>query len=65
MYIDTRLAAERQRTMLTHAQELRQARRLRALRRASRRVERARESLSQAQSNARRVRSHVDSGPWS
>ncbi len=60
MHTDTRLVAGRQRDMLASAQELHQARRLRALRRASRRAERARELLSRAQSDARRVSSELN-----
>jgi hypothetical protein len=55
VYSNIQLAKVRQRDMLTDSAHLRQARRLRALSRASRRVERARERLSLAQREARRV----------
>ena len=55
MYSNIQLAKVRQRDMLMSSARLRQARRLRALSRASRRVERARERLSLAQREARRV----------
>jgi len=55
VYSNIQLAKVRQRDMLTSSAHLRQARRLRALSRASRRVERARERLSLAQREARRV----------
>jgi hypothetical protein len=55
VYSNIQLAKVRHQDMLTSSAHLRQARRLRALSRASRRVERARERLSQAQRHARRV----------
>jgi len=55
VYSNIQLAKVRQRDMLMSSARLRQARRLRALSRASRRVERARERLSLAQREARRV----------
>jgi len=57
------LATARQRQMLTEAAEQRQVRRLRALSRASRRVERAQQRLSQAQRDARRVGRELE-GSW-
>ena len=60
---DMRIVTERQRDMLTQAQQLRQARGLRTLLRASRRAERARQRLSRAQHTVRRVRSELD-GSW-
>jgi len=55
VYSNIQLAKVRQRDMLTNSAHRRQARRLRALSRASRRVDRARERLSLAQREARRV----------
>jgi hypothetical protein len=55
VYAGTRHALGRQQLLLAQAQEVRQARRLRALRRSSRRVERAREQLSHAQTRARQA----------
>ena len=63
MYTNMELATARQREMLTEAAELRQVRRLQALSRASRRVERARQRLSQAQRDARRVGRELE-GSW-
>ena len=57
------LATARQRQMLTEAAEQRQVRRLRALSRASRRVERARQRLSQAQREALQVGRELE-GSW-
>jgi hypothetical protein len=57
---DTRMAAERQRTMLASAQERRQALRLRELHQASRREQRARKLLQRAQRSAQRARSELD-----
>jgi hypothetical protein len=58
-----RLVTERQRDMLTQAQQLRQARGLRTFLRASRRAERARQRLSRAQRTVRRAKSQLD-GSW-
>ena len=55
VYSDTRHALERQQLLEAQAREVRQAQRLRAVRRSSRRVARAREQLSQAQSRAVRA----------
>ena len=55
VYSDTRHAADRQQLLRAQAREGRQAQRLRALRRSSRRVERARQQLSHAQSRAGRA----------
>jgi hypothetical protein len=58
-----RLATERQRDMLSQAQQLRQAHGLRTFLRASRRAERARQRLSRAQHTVLRVRNQLD-GTW-
>ena len=63
MYTNLQLAKVRQQDMLRHAAENRQARRLWALSLASRRVERARKRLSQAQRDARRVSRELE-GSW-
>lgn len=55
VYSDTRHALDRQQLLRAEAREVHQAQRLRALRRSSRRVERAREQLSHAQSRAGRA----------
>lgn len=62
MYSDNRLAVERQRSLLDHARRERQAGRLRALRRASRRAARAQDRLSRAQSDVWRMRRELDAG---
>ncbi len=55
VYSDTRHALDRRQLLLADAREVRQAQRLRAVRRSSRRVERAREQLTHAQSQASRA----------
>jgi hypothetical protein len=55
VYSGTRHALDRRQLLLAQAQEERQAQRLRAVRRSSRRVERAREQLTHAQSQASRA----------
>lgn len=62
VYPGNELAAERQRTVLEHARRQRQAGRLRALRRASRRAARAQDRLSRAQSELWRKRRDLDVG---
>lgn len=61
VYSDSRHALDRRQGLLTQAQEVRRARQLRAVRRSSRRVERAREQLSQAQAQARQAARALDS----
>jgi hypothetical protein len=61
VYSDTRLVLDRRQLLLADARELRQAQRLRAMRRSSRRVERAREQLSHAQSQAKRAARALES----
>ena len=61
VYSDTRHVAERQQLVRDGAREVRQAQRLRAMRRSSRRVQRAREQLSHAQSQARRAAGALES----
>jgi hypothetical protein len=61
VYSDTRHVAERRQLVLAGVREVRQAQRLRAIRRSSRRVERAREQLSHAQSQARRAARALES----
>jgi len=53
----------RHREMLARAERMRQQRQLRAVSKASRRVERARKRLSQAQRDARRVSRELR-GSW-
>jgi hypothetical protein len=53
---------ERQRSLLDHARHERQAGRLRALRRASRRAARAQDRLARAQSDIWRMRRELDAG---
>jgi hypothetical protein len=60
VHADNRLALERQQTLLTRAQHHRQASRLRALRRASRRAVKAADRLSQARSEVSRMRAEFD-----
>jgi hypothetical protein len=62
MYAEPRQAMERHRDKLAQADNLRQVSRLRALRRASRKVERAERRLVEAQSDALRVRSILAGG---
>jgi hypothetical protein len=62
VYSDNRLAMERQRSLLDHARHERQAGRLRALRRASRRAARAQDRLARAQSDIWRMRRELDAG---
>jgi hypothetical protein len=59
MYHDHEVAMERQRQMQEVAQELSQARRLRALSRASRRAQRAERNLTRAQCEAMRLRAEL------
>jgi hypothetical protein len=59
MYHDHDVAMERQRRMQEVAQELSQARRLRALSRASRRAQRAERNLTRAQCDAMRLRAEL------
>jgi hypothetical protein len=61
VYSDTRHVAQRRQLVLGGAREARQAQRLRAMRRSSRRVERAREQLSHAQSQAKRAAGALES----
>ncbi|HEY6277398.1 MAG TPA: hypothetical protein VIX86_13820 [Streptosporangiaceae bacterium] len=61
MYAGTRHAHDRRQDLLAQALQVRQARRLRAVRRSSRRVERAREQLCQAQSQARQAARALES----
>ncbi len=61
VYASSRLALDRRQLLLAQAQESRRARRLRAVRRSSRRVERAREQLSDAQSRARKAARALES----
>ena len=60
VYTNLQLAKVRQQDMLRHAAENRQARRLWALSLASRRVERARKRLSQAQRRDRQLRRELE-----
>jgi hypothetical protein len=55
VYSNPQHALGRRQRLLADAREVRQAQRLRALRRSSRRVERAREQLTRAQSQASRA----------
>lgn len=59
MYHDHEVAMERHRRMQEVAQELSQARRLRALSRASRRAQRAERNLTRAQCDAMRLRAEL------
>ena len=59
MYHDHEVAMERQRRMQEAAQEQSQARRLRALGRASRRAERAERNLTRAHCDAMRLRAEL------
>lgn len=62
MYADHRLVLERQQTLLTRAHQRRQASRLLAYQRASRRAARAQDRLSRAQSDVWRMRTELDAG---
>ena len=55
VYYGTRHARDRRQLLQAQMREARQAQRLRAVRRSARRVERAREQLSHAQSRAGRA----------
>lgn len=59
MYHDHEVAIERQRRMQEEAQDQSQARRLRALSRASRRAERAERNLTRAHCDAMRLRAEL------
>jgi hypothetical protein len=59
MYLDHEVAMQRQRRMQEAAQEQNQARRLRALNRASRRAERAERNLVRAHCDAMRLRAEL------
>ena len=59
MYAYTRLASERQRDLLARAQEQRQVARVRALRKAARRVARAERRLVAAQTSVLRARADL------
>jgi len=59
MYHDVEVAMQRQRQMQEAAQEQSQARRLRALMRASRRADRAKRNLARAHCDAMRLRAEL------
>jgi hypothetical protein len=59
MYHDHKAAIQRQRRMQEAAQEQNQARRLRALSRASRRAQRAERNLTRAHCDAMRLRAEL------
>ncbi len=61
VYYDPQHVLAHRQLLLAQAQESRQVRRLRAVRRSSRRVERAREQLSDAQSRARKAARALES----
>jgi len=61
MYALTRQASEHQRDLLAQAEERRQAYRVRALRKAARRVARAERRLAAAQTGVLRARSRLAS----
>jgi transcription initiation factor TFIIIB Brf1 subunit/transcription initiation factor TFIIB len=62
MYPAVGFTHERQRDLLMRAQQDRQASQLRKLQRASRRADRAQQSLSRALNDVLRVRSQLNSG---
>jgi transcription initiation factor TFIIIB Brf1 subunit/transcription initiation factor TFIIB len=62
MYSATGFTHERQRDLLMRAQQDRQVARLRKLQRASRRADRAQQSLSRALNDVLRVRGELNSG---
>jgi hypothetical protein len=59
MYYEHEIAMERQRRMQEAAQDQSQARRLRALSKASRRAERAKRNLARAHCDAMRLRAEL------
>ena len=62
MYAQTRQARDRHRDLMARARAERQASRVLALRKASRRVARAERRLVDAQSNVLKVRGDLDGG---
>ncbi|HEY7430806.1 MAG TPA: hypothetical protein VH641_08735 [Streptosporangiaceae bacterium] len=62
MYTQTRQVTERQRDLLSRACQERQVSQLKALRRASRRAERAERRLSAAMTDVLRARSELAAG---
>ena len=62
MYAQTRQARDRHRDLMARARAERQASRVVALRKASRRVARAERRLVDAQSNVLKVRGDIDGG---